>query len=113
MRVYNKKDFLDLPEGTIFCMGVKWAFDNLSIKGESWKESSDFFYTDLCWIESEGSHEHFDFLEDSLKNGISYGINKSTSRDGMFDDNDVFLVFEKEDLEYLIHICKIATDVSK
>lgn len=113
MRVYSKKDFLSLPEGTIFCNGVKWAFDSLRVKGESFNNFSDFLYTDLCWIESEGSHECFDFLEDSLKNGTSYEMNKSTARDGIFYDEDVFLVFEKADLEHLMNSFKIAMGVSK
>ncbi len=113
MIVYSKKDFLTLPKGTIFCKGVQWTFDNLSVKGESFNNFSDFLCTDLCWIESEGSHECFEFLEDSLKNGTSYEMNKSNARDGTFDSNEIFLVFEKADLEHLIHFCKIAMEGSK
>jgi hypothetical protein len=106
MRIYSRRDFLSLPEGVIFCKGTQWCFDNLSIKGSSW--DSDFMYVDLCNIEAHDSGQWSDRLEDSLVNGTSYSINKHTSRDGMFDEEAIFLVFEKEDLEFLINLMRIS-----
>lgn len=100
MKVYNRKDFLQLPTGTFFCKGEKWFWENMSIKGETWE--NDFLYVDVCNIDSNNPEEWADRLEDSLANGTPYPINNSTSRDGYFEEDSVFLVFEKEDLEFLI-----------
>ncbi len=106
MRIYNRKDFLKLPDGTLFCQGRKWCFDNLSIKGHSWDD--DFLYVDLCIIDCNDSGQLIDRLEDSLENGTSYPINNMTARDGLFEEESVFLVLEKEDLEFMIDIMKIS-----
>lgn len=106
MKVYNKKDFLKLPEGSVFCKGCKWCFENLSIKGKSF--DSDFLYVDLCNIDAFDTAQWVDRLEDSLKNGTSYQINNDTSRDGLFQEEAIFLVFEKKDLEYLIKVLNIS-----
>lgn len=106
MRIYNRKDFLNLPGGTIFCKGTKWCFDNISIKGHSW--DNDFLYVDLCNIDANDTGQWVDRLEDSLKNGTSYLINNNTARDGMFEEEGIFLVYEKKDLEFLMDVMKIA-----
>jgi hypothetical protein len=106
MKIYNRKEFLQLPEGTIFCKGVKWCFDNMSIKGNSWDD--DFLYVDLCYIDAQDTGQWVDRLEDSLKNGTSYPINNNTARDGLFDECSIFLVFENKDLEFLIKVMKNA-----
>lgn len=110
MKVYNRKDFLNLPQGTIFCKGTKWYFDNISVKGSSL--NNDFVYVDLCNIEANDTGQWVDRLEESLLKGVSFPINKDSARDGMFDDNSVFLVFEKEDLKYLIDIMKISITIA-
>ncbi len=106
MKIYSRKDFLNLPDGTIFCKGTKWCFDNLSIKGHSW--DNDFLYVDLCNIDAHDTGQWVDRLEDSLKNGTSYLINNNAARDGIFDEDAIFLVYEKEDLEFMSDIIKIA-----
>lgn len=106
MKIVNRKDFLQLPAGTIFCKGVKWCFDNLSVKGHSWE--NDFLYVDLCNIDATDSGQWVDRLEDSLRNGTSYPINNNAARDGIFDEDAIFLIFEEKDLNFLIDVMKIA-----
>lgn len=99
MKIYNRKDFLELPEGTFFAKGCQWVIEGFCIKGETWKsEFSDFLYHDLVSIEYHDSIQHFDRLEEMLEKGVSYPINDSISRDGSFNGEDVFLVFERQDL---------------
>lgn len=105
MRVYNKKDFLKLKPGTFFCKGKPWFFDGFSIKGESLE--NDFFYTDLCMIGANSTNELFDNLPDSLQNGKSFFINQDVSKDGVFDDEDLFLVYEDKDLEFIESLIRI------
>jgi hypothetical protein len=97
MRIYNKKDFLKLPDGTFFAKGIQWSMDGFCIKGNSLE--NDFYYLNLVNIDFFNSKELSDRYEEMLSHGSSYPINQNEGRDGMFDDEDIFLVFEIEDLE--------------
>lgn len=110
MKIYNRKKFLKLPNGTIFCKGTKWCFDNLSIKGHSWE--NEFLYIDLCNIDANDTGQWVDRLEDSLENCTSYPINNNIARDGLFEEEGIFLVFEEKDLIFLIDVMKIAKSVT-
>lgn len=90
----------------MFCKGTKWCFDNISIKGHSLE--NDFLYVDLCNIDTDSSDQWVDRIEDSLKNGTSYSINNQLARDGLFEEEGIFLVFEKKDIEFLINLFKIS-----
>lgn len=96
MKVVDKKEFLKLPDGTFFCKGCQWVFDDLCIKMQSLE--GDFCYHNLCIMDSNSSDQYFYRLSESFKNDISYPMNDSWSRDGMFCDEDLFLIYEKEDL---------------
>ena len=105
MKVLNRSQFLQMPIGTFYSKGEEWCFSGFCIKGETLYDNNgvpiDFFYQELIDIDSFDSSEHADRLEFSLKKGISYPINKSSGRDGRFDEKEIFLIFEKEDLEYI------------
>jgi hypothetical protein len=96
MRVVNRKNFLKLPAGTIYCKGVQWAFDSISIKGESLE--NDWYYLDPAWASAEDSIEAIRILEWSLETGAPFVCESAESRDGCFDDEAVFLIFEELDL---------------
>lgn len=104
MRVYNRSKFMKLPVGGIFCKGEPWAFDRLHVKGATWPETNDFLACSLQWIESDSSTQSTDRLDEMLETGASYPMNADYGRDGCFDDNDVFLVWEPADLEKMIEL---------
>lgn len=99
MRIYNRKDFMNLPIGTFYCKIDSGSGGGLCIKKESLY--NDWYYQDLCNIESFDSQERWDFIDDSLQNGTSYEISSSEMRDGFYENEDKFLVYEKKDLELL------------
>lgn len=107
MRLYRRDAFLSLPPGTVYCKGEPWAFGNLQIKGESLLYgggSGDWVCLDPQGIESRDSGQENDRLEEMLANGVSYPMNTDTMRDGFFDPDDLFLVYESDDLEKLISL---------
>ena len=106
MRIYNRSEFMKLPVGTIFSSGPPYAFTDLYIKGETFP--SDFYQTNLIGIDSFSSEENADRLYAMHDEGASYPINKSECREGMYDDYFVYLVYEKEDLEYMIEQFRMA-----
>jgi hypothetical protein len=99
MRVVNRKTFLSLPAGTIYCKGEPWAFDSICIKDDSL--ANDWIYLNPAWPSAHDSGEAIDILDDSLKTGSSFPCEDAYGRDGSFDEKEVFLIFEKADLETL------------
>lgn len=96
MRICKRKEFLQLPAGTIYCKGGEYFFDNLYIKADTWE--NDWVCLDFCWPEGKDSEECFEKLADSIETGSSFDMNESFGRDGCFDETELFLVFEINDL---------------
>jgi hypothetical protein len=100
MKVYNRKEFLKLPPGVFFTSGPQWAFSGFYKKGETVGDV-DFYQTSFEFIEFKSSNDFTDMLEDSLKNKTSYPINQTEAREGLFDDDMMYLVYDKEDLNII------------
>lgn len=96
MRIVNRKDFLALPAGTIYCKGVQWAFDSLSIKDDSL--ANDWIYLDMAWPSAHDPGEACGLMSQSLETGSSFPCEDAFGRDGCFDEDAVFLIFEPADL---------------
>jgi hypothetical protein len=96
MRVVDRKTFLTLPAGTIYCKGIQWAFDGLHIKDDSLE--NDWIYLDMAWPNAFDAGDAVDILQRSLATGSSFECEDAFGRDGCFNDDAVFLIFEKGDL---------------
>lgn len=96
MRIIDRKAFLALPAGTIYCKGVRWAFDGLCVKGDSL--ANDWIYLDPAGPSAQDSGEAVDLLETSLATGSSFAGEDAMGRDGCFSEDAVFLIFEADDL---------------
>lgn len=105
MKILNRKDFLKMPEGTFFSSGSEWVIDGFMIKKstifDNFGNGIDFFYQSLNCIHASNSEELFESLELSLKEGKSFFINNCDMREGLFDDDIRYLIYEKKDLEYI------------
>ena len=107
MRLYTRKNFLELSEGVIFAKGPSDCLlpSGFCVKAETLRNdeglATDFVYLDLVDIESFDSNEHWDRCVEMLETDKSYPIATSFGRDGSFDDTEVFLVFEPHDLEVI------------
>lgn len=108
MKLLNKKEFLKLPEGTMYFEKPKEAmacyFGNLCVKGESL--SRDFYEIDLISpdlspVLNEQYWESFERLDkgETLKIDFNYG-----GRNGMYDDTDMYYVLDKEDVKSLLDV---------
>lgn len=99
LKVINRTEFLKEPKGTFYCKGKEWYFDNLYIKGDTIEPEDtfpgDWYHFDFC---SPNSNSIFQHYEAALEFKISYEPQEIESRDGLFDLDDLFIVFEKEDL---------------
>lgn len=105
MKIVNREDFLKLPEGTFFCKGKQWYWDNFSVKGYSF--INDFQYMNLCDIQADSSDQLVDRYDEMLEKGTSYPLRDSMGRDGFFEEDAVFLIYEREDLDKLIKMMQV------
>ncbi len=104
MRIYNRTEFMKLPEGTLYAKGQPWYFGDICVKGETvvWDGvNGDWYVHSFNWVDSDDTGVAIDRLNEMKDNGASYPMQDSICRDGMFDNDDLFLVYEQDDLERL------------
>ena len=103
----NRDTFIRLPEGTVF---TEWApdwFGTLKIKGSSitwdYQDGNDYFELELVDIEAHSSSSRFDILERAVNTGASVTMSfKETSRNGCFEYDQLYAVWDRRDIEGLI-----------
>lgn len=102
MRIVDRKTFLTLPVGTAYCKGREpptWIFEGICFKGEPMDDGvDDWREIDHAWVDADDSNQAFDRLDEMLATGRSYPMQDSQCRDGLFDQNIVFIIFDIEDL---------------
>lgn len=102
MKIIDRKTFLAMPEGTLFAKYEPCNFGDLQIKGDSLH--NDFFTQELSGaIEHNNGMDFSDKLFDAAANGTSLPVDlQCQGRDGLFDDDQLFAVWEAKDVEQLI-----------
>ena len=105
MKIINLEQFRKLPPGTIAMKYEPCTFEGLFMKGETWEY--DFILTYLTdEIEANSSDDMIDKLRLAEK-GASIPMSFDESqRDGCFEKNQLFAVWEKEDILGLINKLK-------
>lgn len=119
MKICNREDFMKLPPGTLYCRADSpWAFENsLYVKLKTICQANDeapidWFYRRID-VNPESSHEMFKAYDEMLEKGVSRDSVFYDSRDGLYEKENVFMVFEKEDLELLkdlVNNCIMVTE---
>lgn len=110
MRIVDFKTFLSLPEGTLFSKYQPCSFQVLCVKGESIHYLAsrlppfDFWYQSITdCVDVKNSEDLPPLLESAQYNGRSIPLCfEREFRDGMFDDEQLFAVWEAEDVAGLI-----------
>ncbi len=103
MRIVNLKAFLALPSGTVFSKYEPCVFGPINVKGDSIGEIY-FFTWDLAGsIKANGTDEFVERLHRAEKSGeeLETDFNQEV-RDGMFQDDQLFAVYSKEDVAKMI-----------
>lgn len=113
MKIYKRKEFLNLPVGTAYHKGDYSWFGDLEFKGESWLECNDFYRLSIGWVDGRDADECFDRLFEMKDEGASYPLQQNECRDGLFEDDAIFMVYEKSDLHILKELVERALEVSE
>lgn len=108
MRIVEVKEFLDMPEGTVFAFGPAFAFGGLLIKEETIRADKyfGFWACDPCWVSAGDCGDAFNRLDGMRNNGASYPMDDSVSKYMSYDGDDMecFIIFEQSDLDRLKEI---------
>jgi len=103
MKIVNRATFLAMPEETLFAKYSPQVMEELCIKGPTIEGGRDFWYTALDTIDCNDSGDHTDKMSAAEKEGVSVPMDFNTlSRDGLFDEGQLFAVWERADVEALM-----------
>jgi hypothetical protein len=108
MKIVNLATFLSLPPNTVFSKFEPCVFDDLMIKGENCGKM-DFIYSEAgsSAIENNGSADFATKLFRATDTGESLAMDfDCTGRDGCFEPNQLFAVWEEADIRALIERLK-------
>ena len=102
MKIVSRTEFLKMKPGTVYSLYKPCIFGALEIKEKSYE--NDWLYQDIVdAIECDDSGDLTDRLFDAQENGSSLDIDfDCLSRDGLFDDDQLFAVWERKDVVALI-----------
>jgi hypothetical protein len=112
MRIVNREAFLALPAETLFSKYEPCVFEDFCIKGDTL--GNDFLYQSITdAINCESSEAFNDALEraEVKKESLSLDFD-CQGRDGCFDADQLFAVWEKADVEALIGRLQRVRDVA-
>lgn len=105
LKIINREQFLKLPNGVLYAKFEPCVFGDIAIKEDS--SSNGWLYQDLLELDVNDSGEWTDTLFEAIEKGTSFKLDYDClGRDGMFDDKQLFAVFEKEDVVMLIERLK-------
>lgn len=108
MKIVNRSTFLAMPPGTVYAKYEPCIFEEMCIKGETLFHDDgrpfDWFYQQIVdAVDAFDSNEWSDRLERSRLTGESVPMNFDIeSRDGCFEDDQLFAVWEPADITALI-----------
>lgn len=103
MKIVDLATFRTMPSGTVFQKFEPNAFEGLQILESA--DGPDFVATDLCdsLMAGETWQEIDNKLDDMHENGVSHPVSfDNTSRDGMFEKDQMFAVWSLEDVAALM-----------
>lgn len=104
MRIVNRKEFLQISAGTVYCKYFKTgSLGDLCVKHGSL--SNDWNYQQIPEFDEPNSSEELFELLDKMENDPTVTSTYSgdvSARDGLFEDEQLFLVFSRNDVSNMI-----------
>lgn len=105
MHIVNLTKFLQLPAGTVYSKYQPCVFEGIEIKGENCG-GCDFFIDSTISpppVDSISSEDCLDILDKALLTGDSFALDfDSGSRDGCFNTEQLFAIWDPLDIQLLI-----------
>ena len=105
MRLLSRDEFLKHPAPCVY--SVSWGVNSMCFEGPLLKTENlenDWYYMDFKTWENDGSHSYNDNFDQMLINKASFPIEDIVGRDGMFDYDCVYLVYDDSDVRKMIEL---------
>ena len=105
MKIVNREQFLALPENTVYSVAGKDChfWEDLYIKGSTWK--NDWMYLDLINnVDACDSNESSEIIYSAIHKGTEFRNDDTLQRDGMYDENDMYVIFDDTDVRLIISL---------
>ena len=112
MKIISAEEFLKLPMNTLYSKYTPCVFGALQIKGDTLSGAFDYASQQIVdAIDCTGSDDFFDKLTDAEENGTSLKMDfDCCGRDGMFDRQQLYAVWEQSDVVLLMERLKLCLD---
>lgn len=102
MKIVSRKELLTLKPGHLIAeWNDKYGVGRLMIFGGKFSEN-DFLTRSITTPHASGSNEMFDREIDMRENGTSYPVNPHYGRDGLFEEEQKYLVYEVADIASIV-----------
>lgn len=116
MRIVNLNTFLSLPKGTLFQKYSQYNFQDLRVKDDNvGPYTTDFRYdtaSEPTLVNADDFDQTVNLLDEMVVDGHSEPLTTSNSRDGLYDPDQLFAIWEKNDIAILREQLDNATLVS-
>lgn len=113
MRIVSKAELKTLPKGTPFALylgeGKPWpqGFDIL-VGGD--RHIDDFYYRSTNCPDADSSEEMWDRQREMTDTGAAYPVDLSIGREGYYDPDTRYLVWEPDDVRRIVHVLQGGDD---
>lgn len=109
MKIINREEFYKLPSGTLFSEFQPDIFTGLKIKYDTWdagEKPYDYVELDLIGNIKAYSSDQFDLLMDEAVEGKStLQLDfESAGRNAYFDEDQLYAIYERDDILGLIQV---------
>lgn len=104
MRIISRQEFLKLPPGVLFQKGNQWCWEIPLLKGDTiYSEGKAIdFHTHSIFDTSPDEHTNvIHAWEDMLINKKEYPVESVGERDGCFNADDKFMIYDEKDREII------------
>jgi hypothetical protein len=115
MRIVSKQEFYKLPQGTICAKFEPDIFGEPFVKLDTWYDIEDTDPIDYLYIplwgmvDAQDTYKEGKILHEALTNKTSFKMDYDCSmRDGLFDEDQYYAVWEPEDIQGVIDILERA-----
>jgi hypothetical protein len=104
MKILTRKQFMEMPEGTVYSYYEPYCFRGLQIKDSSPEKGyPDFSCSDLIGAIECDSSDDFVTKCERMETGESVSVDfEYSGREGLFDEKLLYAIYEKPDIEKLI-----------
>lgn len=103
MRIVKREEFLKMSSDTLFSLYTPQYFEDIMIKGDTiWPNDYRVQYI-IEAVDCRSSEEFTEILCNAEENGTPFKMDfECWSRDGLYDNDQLYAVWDEEDVKALI-----------